>query len=118
MGEQKNLFAVDDPGNYRKLLEPVPQAEMEKRCQAFMEELYQLRNKHGIQDVHCIVCATVLGESDGLEGTVMLNCHFGDTMFAESMTAWALGQEQAKRQEAIAALLTRGGGISKGKRAK
>jgi hypothetical protein len=105
MTEQKTSDGISDPGNYRKLSEPVSLEDAEKRLSAFWTELYDLRNKHGIQDAYTVVMLTVATE-DGDDETVFTSMHCGNELNREPMTAWALGQEQANRQERIIKLMS------------
>lgn len=91
------------PDNYRKLCEPFASpAEAEKALTAFWEEFYELRNKHRIADAHVICRVPVLSETG--EGIVRVNMHAGDEMLGEEMTAFAFGQEGARRQSRIASM--------------
>lgn len=101
--EQKHFDGISDPSNYRKLCEPMTQAEAEKSVNAFFREFYDLRNKHGITEAYVIVKVQVKTEAG--EGEIMSAMHCGDELSRESMTAWAFGREQALRQERIARLL-------------
>lgn len=101
--EQKQFNGIQAPANYRKLCEPISQADAEKNTTAFFEEFYELRNKHGIADAYCIVKIPVKVED--VEGEIVLSMHCGNELSRESMAAWAFGYEQSQRQIRIAELL-------------
>jgi hypothetical protein len=102
--EQKTFTGISDPENCRKLNEPVAIEHAEKALNEFFEEFYDLRNKHGIANAYCIVQMNVLAD-DGSEGEVITSMHAGNELVKESLAAWALGKEQANRQQRIAKLL-------------
>lgn len=97
-----------DPATYRKLSEPFESADAaQKAIEAFAEELAQLRKKHHLPNVTVVLKVNVI-TSDGEEGEIQTYAHLGDWIEAEPMLAWAFGQQQARRQESIAALLKSG----------
>lgn len=92
-----------DEANYRELCEPfLTVGDADLAVSGFFAELQELRKKWRLADVYSIIRVAV-ADADG--GIAMTTTHLGDSMFAESMTAWAFGQEQARRQEAIARLV-------------
>jgi hypothetical protein len=91
----------ENPKLYRKMLEPVPMAEAEENVKQFWEEVYALREKYRIADVHVICKLFVLAE-DGREGAVQVDMHAGSENESEGMTAWAFGRAAAQRQMRIA----------------
>ena len=104
MSEKQPLLPAVTPDRYRTFCAPMAPDEANEKLSAFADDVYELRNKHGIRDVHIILGVTVSCE-DGEEGDVMSSAHFGSSLVAESMTAWAFGQEAAKRQETISKLV-------------
>lgn len=94
---------INDPANYRRLCEPITQADANKRVGEFLEELYTLRNKYGIRDVFIVTELTIKNE-DGQEGELMAIAHFGNHARREPMAAYAFGAEQARRELTIAAV--------------
>lgn len=108
--EQQGIFA---PENYRELCKPFPNAaEAEKSLNAFWDDLYELRNKHHMTDVHVIVRVPIA------EHHVMTSFHCGDSLLGESMTAWAFGLQQASRQENIARVVEEAGQSVKARRSR
>lgn len=105
--EQQHLIDVSDPGNYRKLCEPMTQAKAEEACGNFFREFYELRNKHGIPDAYAIVKLWVQAEGSDGEGEIMTSMHAGSELNREGMVAWALGLEQSQRQQRIVDLMAR-----------
>jgi hypothetical protein len=105
--EQKSL--IDDKNNYLAMSAPFANAgEADKAISAFSDELYVLRNKYRIRDVHTIVSVSIVGDG-GKTGDIITHGHFGDTLHSESMCAWAYGNAAAERQEAVAALVRSAG---------
>jgi hypothetical protein len=108
MDEQKHLIDVSDPSNYRKMCEPMSQADAEKACAAFFREFYELRNKYGIADAYVIIKMFVKDNTDGeKEGEIITSMHAGSELNREGMVAWAHGLEQSERQQRILALMSR-----------
>ena len=98
----------NNPSLFRKLSEPHESAEAaDKAIQEFMDEVYGLREKHNIANVHLVIGDAVKKE-DGEEYQFIVNGHFGDDLRAEGMVAWALGRVQTQRQEAIGKFLKQG----------
>lgn len=93
-----------NPELYRQLSAPFESSDAANEAiRAFVTDLRELRERHRIRDVHVIISADVIyGER---EGTVITDAHYGDSLRAEQMLAWALGREQAEHKEFIAKLL-------------
>lgn len=105
-----------NPDLYREMSQPFANAdEAEKALTGFFEELGELRKKHRIANAYTIIAVMVVG-SDGEEGEVVTSGMYGDSLRAESLTAWAFGHESAQRQEKIAKLIAQG--VSRGKKKK
>lgn len=100
MGEEKKQKSIMDTENYAELSKPFESVEAaEKALNDFWNEFYELRNKYKIPDVYSIV------RFETPNGQMMTKLHAGNGLYAESMTAWAFGHEQATRQESIAKIL-------------
>lgn len=101
-GEVKDGGLFFDPANYRKMADPFSSIEdASDAIDSFWRELYELRNKHRIRDVHLILECDVV-RNDGSEGTTILSGHIGDENKAEIMVGFAFGQVQADRQDRVA----------------
>ena len=87
-------------------------AQAELAVKEFWTGLYDLRNKTGICNVYAVLQLIVADET-GQEGEIFTSMHCGNEMMREPMTAWAFGQEQAKRQEKIAELLRQKSSVKK-----
>ena len=97
---------IADPANYRNLCEPMIMADADKNVAGFFREVYELRNKWKVPDLYCIVrFVTCKGEAGSDEESALATCHCGSALHAESMTAWAFGQEQSKRHQRNTQLL-------------
>lgn len=79
--------------------------------QAFQDDLAELRKKHKIPTLLCLLHVTWLDDED--EGGAMTSCGFGDMQLFEVMSAWSLGEQAAERQQATAKLML-GKSIRKG----
>jgi hypothetical protein len=96
--KQKGFLA---PATYLDLSKGFASSEeAEAALNAFWDDLYEIRVKHRIPDVHA-TCRIVV---DG-QGDLMTTMHAGSEMLAEAMTAWAFGRAQGDRQERISSLL-------------
>lgn len=97
---QKGIFASD---NYLDLCKPFPSAsEADSAIEAFYSDLYELRNKHRMTDVHVMIRLPV-------EGHFVQTCfHFGDELLAEPMAAWNYGYQGAQRQIRMGQIVERG----------
>lgn len=94
----------NDPANYRKLAEPFPDSESANGAiNAFWEELYELRNKHRLANLHVTISVNV-AYPEG-EVPVMVTLHMGDALQALPMAAWAFGHEKASHEDVITAAL-------------
>ena len=91
---------------YSHLALPVPQSEANERLQAFFADLGEIRKKHGICDVHCIVLQNV--ETANGEAPGMCTIHYGDKRNALSMTSYAMGHAQGDHQKFILAARSQG----------
>jgi hypothetical protein len=104
----------ENPGLYRRMQEPIPVAEAEKRVETFWEEVYKLREACHLMDVHIIFKVKVIFE-DGHEGDVISDMHVGSELECEPMTAWAYGQQAARRQARLAEIVASAQSIKKRK---
>ena len=94
---------VRNEEKYRKLSEPVPRDEANANIAAFFEGVNELREKHHIPDVLCIVCVNVDYESG--DGQAMTYLQAGDNGKSEAMAAYVYGKEQQARTEFMNRLL-------------
>jgi len=94
---------TQSPTTYRECNVPKPPEQAQADWEAFCNAVYDLRVKHRIPDVYMLARMAIQYEEGG-EGQAMTRAHFGDDLYAEPMTAWAFGYEQAQRQERIASL--------------
>jgi len=102
--EQPRLFEVNDNDAYYDMSRPFESSgKANEAVNNFLEAVYELRRKHGIQDVSLIIRGSIV-ES----GPFMAGGHFGDEMQAEAMAAWYLGHRQEIRQDIIRQSLDRG----------
>lgn len=96
----------NDPALYRRMLEPLPDFEAaDTAVQGFNAELRLLREKYRLADVHVVISASVVTDQ-GIEAPFLLNVHHGDPLRAEKMLAYALGHEQAMRQQEVYGLMS------------
>jgi len=94
-----------DPENYRKLSEPHENVDcLNWAVNSFMDEVYELRNKYCLTDVHIIMKNSVI--VDGKEQHAMSSGHFGDSMKAEQMTAWGFGKAREDKDAILATLMS------------
>ncbi len=90
----------NDPKKYCEMQRHRPVNEVNASVQAFWEDVNAARDKHQIADV--LVCYAVNTEMpDGQCGTTRLYGYIGDSIKAEQMAGFALGQAQANRQQAL-----------------
>ena len=88
----------------------VPFEDAEKTNEAiaaFFKDLEEIRKKHKIANVHCIVQGKCMYESE--EGTWINSIHLGDSLKALSMTAWAYGLQDADHRELINKIVSQAG---------
>lgn len=103
-------MATNDPANYRRLSEPFESPEAAREAiNTFWDAVAAARNASGMTDVHVIVRINVVSDA-GDEGVVITAAHFGNSIEAEAMCAWALGQEAALRESTIGKFLKGGWG--------
>ena len=92
----QKMLGISDGANYRKMLEPFESTEKANDAMAsFFNDLYELRNKHKIPDVHVVVQIGYVIEDD--ESSAFAAMHIGDEINAEKMTAYAFSQAQVRR---------------------
>lgn len=95
-----------NPNLYSHLALAIPPDVANKRLQDFFEDLGEIRKKHSIPDVHCIVqqkLETESGEAPGL-----CSMHYGDERNALSMTSYAMGHAQGQNQKFVLAARSQG----------
>lgn len=101
------MEAKKDPELYRRMSEPYADLDAANDAfNGFFKELYDLREKHRIADVH-IVASVPIMTADG-ETASLVRFHIGDSMKAESMLAYAFGSEQAQRESEVLRMLAQG----------
>lgn len=94
-----------DPAKYRMMSMPFQSPEAAKEAIGkFWDAVADARDATFMTDVHVIVRINVLSEA-GEEGTMITAAHFGSSIEAETMCAWALGQEMALRESTIGKML-------------
>jgi hypothetical protein len=93
-----------NPGRYERLSVARSAEETNASLKAFFAEVGELREKHGIPDVVCVVAANV--KYEGGPGSAMTWAQFGDSQKAEPLLAYAFGQAQAERREFVNRLLS------------
>lgn len=85
---------TSNPKLFRELNEPFESAEeMNAAFDAFQADLSAAREKHGIPNVYCVLCFSVV--QDGEEVESMTSVSYGDSLRRQPMTAWAYGRESA-----------------------
>lgn len=95
--------ADPDPDLFRQMSKPfVSMDAANEAMRAFFQGVKELREQHGIATVYVIVHDSVRHDGDKPPQDVMTSAMWGDWLRGEMLTAWALGQEQAVRQERIA----------------
>jgi hypothetical protein len=99
---------IKNPALYRTMLEPVSVDEANANLTKFFEEVYAIREKHHLPDVHITIQVNIRYD-DGSEGTVLTSMHIGNELQAEAMTAYSHGRQAALRQERISLLADEGG---------
>lgn len=81
---------VHDPENYRKMSEPFTTSEeANEALNKFFDLVEDARRQCRIMDVHVIVKMNIV------DGAGMTAAHYGNSLEAAPMCAWALGQSQA-----------------------
>ena len=75
-----------------------------KAADAFFEDLGKLREKHEIANVYVITLVSFTS-SEGERLETSTAGMYGDQFRAEELAAYALGHEQARRQERIASIV-------------
>lgn len=107
-----NDVVKPDPARYERMNQPHEhQAACADAVDAFFRAVETAREVHKIANV-LVVIHTPFLESEGEVTDAATSLFLGDSLKAERMAAWALGQESARRQEQIATLMRKGGGVS------
>lgn len=84
---------------YSELALAVTPNTANERMRAFFEDLGELRQKHGIPDIHCIVQQNILTESGESPG--LCTIHSGDERNAMSMCSYAMGHATGEHQKFV-----------------
>ena len=96
--------------SYSKFSAAVPPNVANERLNAFFKDLGELRKKHGIPDVHCVIQQNV--ETEAGEGPGLCTIHYGDQQHALAMCSYAMGHAQGESQKFI--LAARSAGMKEG----
>ncbi len=91
---------------YSKLALSVPPNVANERLNAFFKDLGEIRRKHSIPDVHCIIQQTV--DTASGEGPGLCTIHYGDQQHALAMCSYAMGHAQGESQKFILAARAHG----------
>ena len=95
-----------DADNYLKMSEPHESFDAAKDALAkFYEELGELRRKHKIRDLLCVVYDGYKNE-DGNIGEIMHHTAYGNSLNPVVMAAYVYGQEKNERDEMMGKLLS------------
>jgi hypothetical protein len=91
----------NNPALYRKLSEPFSGMDMANASlEAFAKDLAEIREKHKIRDVACVVQVSVM-DASGEEGESTATIKLGNYLQHGTMLAMALGKEQAEFESTI-----------------
>ncbi len=96
-----------DNKTYREMCQPHASRDAANDAiQAFFNDLGELRKKHKIRDVLCVLADTCMyepeeGEAVPAEGEFIIDCSFGSTMMREVLAAWIFGVTQEQRRELV-----------------
>lgn len=87
-----------NPQRYRELAQPFPNVDaVDAALRAFFDDLEQVRAKHKIADVFCVVSVScAASDFPGGEASVMITMHFGDALRASVLAAYGAGYEEAR----------------------
>lgn len=96
-----------NPSLFRELSVPVPDAELQTALMEFYKGVGELREKHRIANVYCVVNGAML-TTEGEESEYMTSFQYGDMLRGQSMVAWAYGYEQAAREETLGEVMRLG----------
>jgi hypothetical protein len=109
----------NNPALYERLTKPRSRADVEASREAFDQELYALREKHGIADM-LIVHAMAITEPDGTSLVEIGTGYYGNASLAIQLAAagFSIWKREAHRQIDEAAAVIAGVGKPKRKRAK
>jgi len=77
------------------------------RLNAFFKDLGEIRQKHGLPDIHCIVQQNTLTDTGG-EAPGLCTIHYGDQRNALSMCSYAMGHAQGESQKFVLAARAQG----------
>ncbi len=90
-----------DPKLYREMSEPFKTPdEANAAIKAFFDDLGDIRKKHGLRDVLCVIQGSCIYPDQG-EGEFITTAMHGSEDEAEPMAAYALGLHEAERRERI-----------------
>ena len=95
-----------NPDRYSHIALPVAQADANKRLRDFFEDLGEIRKKHGIPDVHCVVQQNI--ETERGEAPGLCAMHFGDQRNSLQMCSYALGYATGEHQKFVLAARSQG----------
>lgn len=99
------MKAERNPKLYRELCKPfATHAEAQAAVEAFEADLAAIRTKHRIPDVYCVIQFGRLDE-EGEEVQSLLTLHYGDSLKAVQLTAYAYGMERANHEEMMGRIL-------------
>lgn len=85
------------PKLFRELSEPFPTMDaLTAALDAFTKDLGEIREKHRIANVYCVLAFSVI--ENGEETESMSSVSFGDSLRRQPMAAWAYGREQADHE--------------------
>ena len=109
--------SVQNPELYRKLSEPFDSlAVANEALNSLMDDMRVLREKHHIPDLYWVVRITAKNPDESETGAYS-NGGMGNVLEWEAMLAYALGVEQAERQQRIGTLVTGSGLLTRKKNA-
>ena len=84
---------TNNPALYRKLSEPFASRDAGNvALEAFAKDLSELREKHHIADLVCVLSVNAMEECD--EGAMSATMNFGDPLKVPILLAQALGKAQ------------------------
>lgn len=94
---------------YRELSEPFESPdEANAAIEAFIKDLAEIRKKHGLRDVLCVI-SSACTYPDGEEADFIMSYQLGDEAKGVLLAAWIYGEAQAEHREMVNKASSRSG---------
>lgn len=101
MSNPDNAKPTHDPDLYARMSRSKDTSAFHDACRGFFADMRAVREKHGLQNVVCLIAHPVVNDATGHDEHMLLVQSMGDSGAVPVLLAAALGAVRGKREAAL-----------------